>query len=47
MSEQIESIETKYILVFFQCESPFNVDILLNKNNDDVWSQLIEIHITE
>ena len=33
--------------IIFQSEGTFNLGIILIESNYDVWSQLVEMHITE
>lgn len=39
--------ETKSILVIIQSDNVFNKKIILIESNYDIWSQLIEMYITE
>ena len=42
-----ESYGSKSIPIVVQSEGVFNIGIILNESNYDVWSQLMEMHITE
>ena len=37
----------KQNIAFFQLESVFSLEIILNESNYDVWSQLVEMHIAK